>query len=110
VDAEGFLTEYDECKEDLARQLAAQVGIQLGDVHLRVLGFLRADYKEQVETATLRRVSTQAGISIKELFALFPRKPAEKMAYIAGFPKPVCCVHRAADNGGRKGCAAGREA
>jgi TusE/DsrC/DsvC family sulfur relay protein len=92
VDAEGFLTDYGEWNEDLARLLAAQIGIELTGAHLRVLTFLRADYAEQGETATLRRVSTQAGIPVKELFTLFPGKPAKKMAYIAGLPKPVGCV------------------
>ncbi len=92
VDAEGFLTDYDEWSEDLAAQLASQIGIELTEAHMKVLRFLREDYKEQGETATLRRVSTQAGIPIKELFALFPGKPSKKMAYIAGLPKPVGCV------------------
>jgi len=92
IDAEGFLTDYDEWSQDLARQLAAQIGIELTDAHFRVLTFLRSDYAEQGETATLRRVSTQAGIPVKELFSLFPGKPAKKMAYIAGLPKPVGCV------------------
>jgi len=92
VDAEGFLTEYGEWSEDLARQLAAQIGIELTEEHMRVLRFLRADYKEQGQTATLRRVSVQAGIPVKDLFSLFPGKPAKKMAYIAGLPKPVGCV------------------
>ncbi len=92
VDAEGFLTDYNEWNEDLARQLAAQIGIELTDAHFTVLRFLRTDYAEQGETATLRRVSTRRGIPIKDLFALFPGKPAKKMAYIAGLPKPVGCV------------------
>ncbi len=92
VDAEGFMTEYDEWSEDLARQLAAQIGIELTDEHLGALRFLRSDYTERGETPTLRRVSVQAGIPIKELFRLFPGKPAKKMAYIAGLPKPVGCV------------------
>jgi len=92
VEAEGFLTDYDEWSQDLATQLAAQIGIELTDAHVRVLTFLRSDYAEQGETATLRRVSTQAGIPVKELFSLFPGKPAKKMAYIAGLPKPVGCV------------------
>ncbi len=92
VDSEGFLTDYDEWSEDLARQLAANIGIELTDAHLRVLRFLREDYKEQGETPTLRRVSTVAGIPVRELFTLFPGKPAKKMAYIAGLPKPVGCV------------------
>jgi TusE/DsrC/DsvC family sulfur relay protein len=92
VDAEGFLTDYDEWNEDLARQLAAAIGIELTEAHLAVLGFLRADYAEQGETATLRRVSARTGVPVKQLFTLFPGKPAKKMAYIAGLPKPVGCV------------------
>jgi tRNA 2-thiouridine synthesizing protein E len=37
-------------------------------------------------------VSTVAGIPTKDLFALFPKKPAKKMAYIAGLQKPAGCV------------------
>ena len=92
VDAEGFLTEYDEWDEHLARALAAQIGIDLTDAHWAILRFLRNDYLDQGETATLRRVSTQAGVAIKTLFTLFPGKPAKKMAYVAGLPKPHGCV------------------
>lgn len=92
VDDEGFMTEYDEWSEELASLLAANIGIELTDRHLDVIHFLRDDYKTQGETATLRRVSTLGGIPTKELFELFPRKPAKKMAYIAGLPKPAGCV------------------
>jgi tRNA 2-thiouridine synthesizing protein E len=33
VDAEGFMTEYDEWSEDLANQLAANIGIELTEPH-----------------------------------------------------------------------------
>ena len=92
VDDEGFLTVYDEWDDDLANQLAAQIGIDLTDAHWKAITFLRADYATQGETATLRRVSTVGGIPTKELFALFPKKPAKKMAYVAGLPKPHGCV------------------
>jgi TusE/DsrC/DsvC family sulfur relay protein len=92
LDAEGFLTNYDEWTEDLARQLAAQINIELTDAHWKAIRFLREDFPAQGETATLRRVSTLAGIPIKDLFTLFPGKPAKKMAYIAGLPKPRGCV------------------
>ncbi len=92
VDDEGFLTEYDEWDEDLAKALAGQIGIDLTDAHWKAIRFLREDYKQQGETATLRRVSTVGGIPTKELFTLFPTKPAKKMAYIAGLPKPTGCV------------------
>jgi tRNA 2-thiouridine synthesizing protein E len=92
VDAEGFLTDYDEWNEPLATQLAAQIGVELTDAHWTIIRFLRKDYAEQGETATLRRVSVVAGVPVKDLFVLFPGKPAKKMAYIAGLPKPHGCV------------------
>ena len=92
VDAEGFLTEYSEWDEDLARTLAAQIGIEPTDRHWPAIRFLRTDYADRGETPTLRRVSTVGGIPIKTLFELFPQKPAKKLAYIAGLPKPHGCV------------------
>jgi TusE/DsrC/DsvC family sulfur relay protein len=92
VDAEGFLTDYDEWNEVLAAKLAAAIGIELTDAHWGAIRFLRQDFAERGETPTLRRVSTLAGIPVKQLFTLFPGKPAKKMAYIAGLPKPVGCV------------------
>ncbi|HEY7821898.1 MAG TPA: TusE/DsrC/DsvC family sulfur relay protein [Acidimicrobiia bacterium] len=92
VDEEGFMTEYDEWSEEVGKQLAANIGIEMTDRHWEAIRFLRDDYREQGETATLRRVSSVGGIPTKELFALFPKKPAKKMAYIAGLPKPVGCV------------------
>jgi TusE/DsrC/DsvC family sulfur relay protein len=92
VDSEGFLTVYDEWDDDLAKHLAAQTGIDLTDAHWTAIRFLRADFQTQGETATIRRVSTVGGIPTKDLFTLFPKKPARKMAYIAGLPKPHGCV------------------
>jgi tRNA 2-thiouridine synthesizing protein E len=92
VDDEGFLTEFDEWDEDLAKVLAANVSIDLTDAHWTVIRFLRADYKNRGETATTRRVQEVGGVPVKEQFALFPKKPGKKMAYIAGLPKPRGCV------------------
>ena len=92
VDDEGFMTEYDEWTEELGKQLATNIGIEMTDRHWDAIRFLRDDFKTEHETATLRRVSSVGGIPTKELFQLFPKKPAKKMAYIAGLPKPVGCV------------------
>ena len=92
VNDEGFLTEYDEWDEDLAKVLAKNIDIDLTDEHWKVIRFLRADFKAQGETATTRRVQTVGGVPTKEQFSLFPKKPAKKMAYIAGLPKPHGCV------------------
>lgn len=92
VNDEGFLTDRTEWDDALATVLAAQIGITLTDEHWNAIRFLRKDFEEKGETATLRRVSNVGGIGIKELFTLFPQKPAKKMAYIAGLPKPQGCV------------------
>ncbi len=92
VDAEGFMTEYDEWTDDVGRALAANIGIELTDDHWTAIRFLREDYAAQHETATLRRVTKVGGIPTKQLFQLFPKKPAKKMAYVAGLPKPRGCV------------------
>jgi tRNA 2-thiouridine synthesizing protein E len=83
---------YDEWSEDLAQQLAVAIGIELTEAHWKAIRFMREDFKSQGETATIRRVTTVGGIPTKDLFTLFPKKPAKKMAYIAGLPKPHGCV------------------
>ena len=92
VDAEGFLTEYDEWDEALGAELAAQIGIEMTDEHWTLVRFLRADYAETGQSATTRRVATVGGVPVKRQFELFPKKPGKKMAYVAGLPKPAGCV------------------
>lgn len=92
VNEEGFLTDPSEWNEDLAKSLAAQIGIDLTDEHWAAIRFLREDFASQGETATLRRISTVGGIPTKTLFQLFPQKPAKKLSYVAGLPKPHGCV------------------
>jgi len=92
IDDEGFLTEYDEWSEDLGAELATQIGVDMTEQHWNVVKFLRDDFKDQGSTATTRRVNAVGGFPVKLQFELFPKKPAKKMAYIAGLPKPAGCV------------------
>lgn len=92
INDEGFLTEYDEWNEEIGAELASNIGIEMTDEHWQLINWLRADYKEQGETATTRRVQTVGGFPTKRQFQLFPKKPARKMSYVAGLPKPHGCV------------------
>ena len=93
VNDEGFLTRPDQWSEELAPELARAIGIDaLTEDHWKLIRFLRDDFAAQGETATLRRASTQSGTPVKQLFVLFPGKPAKKMAYVSGLPKPKGCV------------------
>lgn len=92
VDDEGFFLDPNQWSEDMAPALAEAIDIELTDEHWKVIRFLREDFAAQGETPTIRRVSTTGGVDTKRLFQLFPKKPAKKMSYIAGLPKPHGCV------------------
>ena len=92
VDAEGFLVDPAEWDEDLGRELARLIGIELTDEHLELIRFLRKDFADKGETPTTRRVAAVGGVPVQRQFALFPQKPGKKMAYVAGLPKPHGCV------------------
>lgn len=93
VNDEGFFTNREEWSEDLAVILADLVGIeQMTEAHWAPLRFMREDSAKTGVTPTLRRMQAVGGFDVKDLFALYPGKPAKKMAYLAGLPKPVGCV------------------
>jgi TusE/DsrC/DsvC family sulfur relay protein len=93
VDDEGFMTVYEEWDEELGKALADAIGVEMSDESWGPIRFLRTDFQaEGGHTPTLRRVSTVGGYDTKKLFEMFPKKPAKKMAYIAGLPKPAGCV------------------
>ena len=91
-DDEGFLIDPMKWTDDVGAELAKQIDISLTDDHWRVIKFARADFEESGESPTVRRVSTMADVSTKDLYQLFPKKPAKKLAFIAGIPKPKGCV------------------
>ncbi len=92
VNEEGFLTEFDEWNEDIAKVLAANIGVEMTDRAWDLIRWLRSDFQAEGETATTRRVQNAGGFPVKEQFELFPKKPGKKMSYIAGLPKPHGCV------------------
>ena len=92
VDQEGFLADPSEWTEDLAAALAAQIGISLSDQHRAAIRFAREDFAQHGEAPTVRRLAVAGGIPTKTLFTLFPQKPAKKLAYVSGLPKPRGCV------------------
>ncbi|MBT8203708.1 MAG: TusE/DsrC/DsvC family sulfur relay protein [Acidimicrobiia bacterium] len=93
VDDEGFFVDPSNWTEDMAPELASHVGVdELTEDHWTVIKFCRTDFAAKGESPTLRRVSTEAGVPTKQLFQLFPKKPAKKMSYVAGVPKPKGCV------------------
>ena len=77
----------------MAPELAAQEGIdELTDKHWQVIRFMRKEYAEKGAGPTVRVLGKTSGVTVKELYALFPKGPAKTAAKIAGIPKPRGCV------------------
>ncbi len=90
---EGFMTNPHEWTEELANALAVQEGIEnLNEDHWKIINFCRETGLASGKSPTIRQITTGTGISTKDLFALFPKGPAKKVAKIAGLGKPEGCV------------------
>lgn len=93
VNEEGFLTNPAEWTKEIAVEIAKEEGIaELTEAHWKVIEFSRQNAATSGKSPTLRQITTGAGVSTKDLFTLFPKGPAKKVARIAGLGKPEGCV------------------
>jgi TusE/DsrC/DsvC family sulfur relay protein len=93
VNEEGFMTNPNEWSKEIAVQIAIEVGIpELSPAHWKVIDFCRESAKTTGKAPTLRTITNGAGVPTKELFTLFPKGPAKKVAKISGLGKPEGCV------------------
>ncbi|MBP8997729.1 MAG: TusE/DsrC/DsvC family sulfur relay protein [Anaerolineaceae bacterium] len=93
VNDEGYLTNPAEWTRDIAVELAKEEGItELTEAHWKIIEFCRSAAAASGAAPTLRAITTGSGVSTKDLFALFPKGPAKKVAKIAGLGKPEGCV------------------
>jgi tRNA 2-thiouridine synthesizing protein E len=93
VNDEGFLTNPGEWTKEIAMELAKEEGLPtLTDAHWKVIEFCRQDATATGKAPTLRQITNGAGVSTKDMFALFPKGPAKKVAHISGLGKPEGCV------------------
>jgi tRNA 2-thiouridine synthesizing protein E len=92
VNEEGFMTNPSEWTKDIAIEIAAEEGVvTLTPEHWKVIEYCRQNAANG-KSPTMRQITTGAGITTKELFALFPKGPAKKVAKISGLGKPEGCV------------------
>lgn len=90
---EGFFVDASQWTEDMAPVLAREADIQdLNDRHWQVIRFMRDEYFEKGTGPTVRVLGKTSGVSVKELYQLFPKGPAKTAARIAGIPKPRGCI------------------
>jgi TusE/DsrC/DsvC family sulfur relay protein len=93
VNDEGFMTDPSEWDKDIAVAIASEEGIaELTDEHWTVINYCREVGVESGVSPTLRSITKGAGVPTKQLFGLFPKGPAKKVAKISGLGKPEGCV------------------
>ena len=93
VNEEGFMTDPSQWNREIAAEIATEEGItELTEDHWKVIDFCRESATESGSAPTLRQITSGTGISTKELFALYPKGPAKKVARISGLGKPEGCV------------------
>jgi TusE/DsrC/DsvC family sulfur relay protein len=93
VNDEGFLVDPNQWTEAMATELARTEGIEpLTERHWKVIRFMRSEFIEKGTGPTVRALGKTSGVSIKELYELFPKGPAKIAAKIAGIPKPRGCI------------------
>jgi TusE/DsrC/DsvC family sulfur relay protein len=93
LDAEGFMTDKSQWTKEIAAAIAEQEGIpSLTESHWKIIEFCRKTGEKTGKAPTLRTITDGAGVTTKELFTLFPKGPAKKVAKVSGLGKPEGCI------------------
>jgi tRNA 2-thiouridine synthesizing protein E len=95
TDAEGYLVDPTDWDKEVARQLAKQENIELGEQHWQVLDFMRQYFDEHGVAADARFVikfmEDDMGLGRQarnHLFKLFPYGYVKQACKIAGMKRP----------------------
>lgn len=99
VDRDGYLVDLADWNETVAAELAASVGIELGDEHWALVWLIRDFYRDYQVAPAMRvlvrqvreRLGEERGNS-RYLMKLFPGSPARLLALVAGLPRPTNCL------------------
>ncbi len=91
-DDDGFMVDDASWTKEIGQAIAEALEVQLSYRHWAVIDFARADFKSSGEPPTLRRITQQTEISMKEMYQLFPDGPAKLASNIAGLKKPTGCI------------------
>jgi len=93
VTDEGFFESPESWTEAMVPELAREEGIdELTEKHWMVIRFMRQEFRQKGSGPTVRALGKTSGVSVKELYQLFPKGPAKVAARVAGIPKPRGCI------------------
>jgi TusE/DsrC/DsvC family sulfur relay protein len=91
-DDDGFMVDDSAWTKEIGEAIAIALEVELSDRHWEVINFARSDYADKGEPPTLRRITQQTKVSMKEMYQLFSDGPAKLASNIAGLKKPTGCI------------------
>ncbi|MDZ7738245.1 MAG: TusE/DsrC/DsvC family sulfur relay protein [Bacteroidales bacterium] len=91
VNEEGYFTDPSQWTKDIAKEIAAEEGVELTDQHFEVIELLRQK-SDAGEALSIRGINKSGVVDVKTFYKLFPGAPLKKATKIAGTPKPASCV------------------
>ena len=93
VSDDGFMSRPAQWNRQIAVEIARDSGIDpLTEKHWQVIEFCRSDAAARGEPPGVRRITRKAGVSMKEMYRLFPGGPGLLAAKISGLGKPRGCI------------------
>jgi len=92
VDDEGFMINPEQWSKEAAEAIFAnETSAELTDEHWKVINFLRDYQKHNGNVPMVKKLCTETGHTLKQLYLLFPSGPARGACKVAGL-MPVGCV------------------
>jgi len=92
VDDEGFMQQPELWNNNIAVALATTEHIsELTPRHWKIINYLRDYYKSNGLAPMIRKLCSDTGASLRDIYDLFPSGPARGACKVAGLNKPVGC-------------------
>lgn len=99
TDREGYLIHLHDWSEAIAKQIANNEGIALGDQHWELIRLIRRFYDTYERSPSMRPLVKYAGRQLGRdkgnsiyFMQLFPGSPVKLLSKIAGLPRPENCL------------------
>ncbi|MBP2640328.1 MAG: sulfur relay protein, TusE/DsrC/DsvC family [Firmicutes bacterium] len=93
LDEDGFLVEPSDWNEAIVSIFAKSEDVEeLTEEHWKVINYLREYFKKFGMAPMVRKMCKDTGLTLKQIYELFPTGPAKGACKLAGLPKPTGCV------------------
>ena len=91
-DSEGFVLDPQQWSEEVAEDLAREIGINiLEDTHWRIIRFIRHYYLQNGRSPLHREFKKGVAMSLIEIESIFPGGIKHGARRLAGLPNPKSC-------------------